>query len=140
MLSEGDDAPGFTAQRHDGEPFVFDPAGTTVLYFYPKDDTPGCTREACGFRDRFNRFEEAGVTLIGVSADTVESHERFREKHELPFTLLADPDHAIAEQYDVPVEDGYMARVTYLIRDGTIAMVYRDVNPEHHADEILEAV
>lgn len=137
MLSEGDTAPAFTAQRHDGEPFTFDPDGITVLYFYPKDDTPGCTKEACAFRDRFEAFQEAGVAVLGVSSDTVESHQRFREKHGLPFTLLADPDHAIAERYDVPVENGYTDRVTYLIRDGRIAKTYPDIDPETHAEEIL---
>lgn len=140
MLSEGDTAPGFTAQKHDGEPFTFEPDGVTVLYFYPKDDTPGCTTEACAFRDRFEELKAKSVTVIGVSADDAESHRRFREKHGLPFTLLADPDHTIADRYDVPVENGSTARITYLIKEGRIAKVYEDVDPEHHADELLEAL
>lgn len=140
MLSEGDVAPTFTAKRHDGGMFTFDGGGVTVLYFYPKDDTPGCTEEACAFRDRFDEFKAKDVTVLGVSTDTADSHAAFREKHDLPFTLLADPDHAIADLYDVPVEDGYMERVTYRIRDGVIKAVYRDVDPETHAEEILEAV
>lgn len=140
MLSEGATAPTFTAKQHDGDTFTFDGAGVTVLYFYPRDDTPGCTTEACSFRDRFDELTAKEVTVLGVSTDTVESHAAFRKKHDLPFILLADPDHAIADLYDVPVENGSMARVTYLIRDGVIETVYRDVDPDTHAAEILEDV
>ena len=111
----------------------------TVLYFYPKDDTPGCTREACAFRDRMDDYQGAGIKVYGVSLDSPESHRQFREKHNLNFPLLTDEGGRASEALGVLGERGYANRVTFLLdRDGTIARVYPEVSPETHADEILE--
>ncbi len=112
----------------------------TVLYFYPKDDTPGCTKEACAFRDRMNEYRGAGIRVYGVSLDPPESHRRFREKHRLGFPLLTDEGGKAAEALGVLRESRDKAeRVTFLLdADGRVAKVYPDVSPETHADEILE--
>jgi len=112
--------------------------GKTVLYFYPKDDTPGCTKEACAFRDDLTEFQKLGVKVYGVSTDDAESHRKFVEKYGLNFTLLADPDKKIARQYGVLSEKGYASRVTYLIENETIKHVWPQVNPEGHSREVLE--
>jgi thioredoxin-dependent peroxiredoxin len=112
----------------------------TVLYFYPKDDTSGCTKEACAFRDRMGDYERAGIQVYGVSLDSSESHRRFREKYHLNFPLLTDEGGRAAEALGVLREGGKKAnRVTFLLdADGRIARVYPKVSPETHADEILE--
>ncbi len=111
----------------------------TVLYFYPKDDTPGCTKEACAFRDRMGDYGEAGIKVYGVSLDSPESHREFREKYNLNFPLLTDEDGRAAEALGVLRENGAVAnRVTFLLApDGNVAKVYPEVSPETHADEIL---
>jgi peroxiredoxin Q/BCP len=112
----------------------------TVLYFYPKDDTPGCTKEACAFRDRMGDYARAGIRVYGVSLDSPESHRRFREKYGLNFPLLTDDGGHASETLGVLRENREMAnRVTFLLdADGRIARVYPEVSPETHADEILE--
>ena len=112
----------------------------TVLYFYPKDDTPGCTKEACAFRDRMGDYGEAGIKVYGVSLDSPESHREFREKYNLNFPLLTDEDGRAAEALGVLRDNGAVAnRVTFLLApDGNIAKVYPEVSPETHADEILD--
>ena len=112
----------------------------TVLYFYPKDDTPGCTKEACAFRDRMGDYGEAGIRVYGVSLDSPESHREFREKYNLNFPLLTDEDGRAAEALGVLRDNGEKAnRVTFLLDpDGNIAKVYPEVSPETHADEILD--
>jgi thioredoxin-dependent peroxiredoxin len=110
----------------------------TVLYFYPKDDTPGCTKEACSFRDRMGDYEGAGIQVFGVSLDSPESHRQFREKHNLNFPLLTDEDGRASEALGVLGDRGYANRVTFLLDlDGKIAKVYPEVSPETHADDIL---
>lgn len=110
----------------------------TVLYFYPKDDTPGCTKEACAFRDRMDDYAGADIKVFGVSLDSPESHREFREKHNLNFPLLTDKDGRASEALGVLGEKGYANRVTFLLAaDGEIARVYPEVSPETHADEIL---
>ena len=113
---------------------------TTVLYFYPKDDTPGCTKEACAFRDRMADYERAGIQVYGVSLDSPESHRRFREKYNLNFPLLTDEGGRAADALGVLREGGKRAnRVTFLLDPGgTISRVYPEVSPETHADEILQ--
>jgi peroxiredoxin Q/BCP len=119
-----------------------------VLYFYPKDDTPGCTKEACAFRDSYSRFQEAGAVVLGVSPDAVKSHDKFVNKFNLPFTLVADVDKQIAEAYGVWGEKTFMGRkylgvhrVTFLIGpDGRIKRVWPKVKPEEHAAEVLQAL
>ncbi len=121
---------------------------TVVLYFYPKDDTPGCTTEACNFRDDYSTYTQAGVTILGISPDTVKSHAKFKEKHRLPFPLLADEGHKVCEAYGVwgrkkmmgKEYDGVL-RTTFLIGpDGKITRVFENVNPTEHSKEILALV
>jgi peroxiredoxin Q/BCP len=119
-----------------------------VLYFYPKDDTPGCTTQACGLRDDFPKFESAGAVVLGVSPDSVDSHRAFRAKYNLPFQLLADSEHAVAEQYGVWKEKSmygrtYMGveRTTYVIDpQGQVAFVFERVKPATHADDVAAAL
>ncbi|MEY4583449.1 MAG: hypothetical protein RL701_8152 [Pseudomonadota bacterium] len=112
-----------------------------VVYFYPKDATPGCTREACSFRDTWARFSERGVQIFGVSRDNEASHTKFLKEHELPFPLVADDSGRIQKAYGVPDRLGMAARVTFLIdKSGRIARVWPDVDPGVHADEVLHAV
>ena len=111
----------------------------TILFFYPKDDTPGCTKEACAFRDRMGDYEQANIRVYGVSLDSPESHRRFREKYTLNFPLLTDENGRASEALGVLGERGSANRVTFLLAPGgSIAKVYPDVTPETHADEILE--
>ena len=112
-----------------------------VVYFYPKDDTPGCTKEACAFRDAFDAYVKAGVTIFGVSGDDAASHRAFRAKHALPFPLVADVDGAVQRAYGVRSRMGMPARVTFIVgRDGKIARVFPDVDPGVHAGEVLAAI
>src|SRR5437762_3835720 len=109
-----------------------------VLYFYPKDDTPGCTKEACDFRDAWTKLQKAGVAVFGVSTQDNTSHKAFAEKHKLPFSLLPDDKGELAAKYKVPVVDGKARRITYLIgKDGKIKHVWPKVTPVGHAAEIL---
>lgn len=143
----GTKAPGFKALDQDGVTrSLKDYAGKwVILYFYPKDDTPGCTKEACGFRDGFAKYKRAGIEVIGVSVDSVKKHAKFVEKYSLPFTLLSDEDKKIVEAYGVWGEKKFMGRtymgtnrVSYLINpEGKIVKVYDKVKPEEHADEVL---
>lgn len=140
MIEQGQEAPGFEALDQSGDPVSLSgfEGRKLVLYFYPKDDTPGCTTEACSFRDAIQRFEENGVAVVGVSADTVESHEAFAEKYGLEFPLLADHDREIIESYGVEGEFGNASRVTVVIdEDGIVERVYTDVDPDAHVEEIL---
>jgi thioredoxin-dependent peroxiredoxin len=147
-LQAGQPAPGFSLQADDGSTVSLgDLAGTTVaLYFYPRDDTSGCTAQACGFRDMQADYDAAGVRVIGVSPDPVTSHVRFRDKHGLPFTLLSDPEHTAAEAYGVWVQKSmygrtYMGveRSTFLIGpDGVIREALYKVTPKGHAASLLE--
>jgi peroxiredoxin Q/BCP len=119
-----------------------------VLYFYPKDDTPGCTTQACGIRDAWGEFERSGAVVLGVSPDDAASHVKFKQKYDLPFTLLADPDHTTAEAYGVWVEKSmygktYMGveRSTFVIdAAGILTRVMRKVQPDAHADDVLAAL
>jgi len=111
-----------------------------VVYFYPKDETPGCTKEACAFRDVYTRFSAQGITIFGVSRDSEASHTEFRQKHELPFPLVADESGAIQAAYGVPSRLGMAARVSFLIDGhGRVARIWPDVDPAVHADEVLAA-
>jgi thioredoxin-dependent peroxiredoxin len=149
-LKEGDKAPEFIATTSTGEKLSLkDLRGKpVVLYFYPKDDTPGCTVQACGIRDSYGDFKLAGAVVLGVSPDPVKSHLKFIEKHRLPFTLLADEDKSIAQAYGVWGEKSFMGRkymgnhrVTFLIDgQGRIAKIWPAVKPETHAGEVLDAI
>jgi thioredoxin-dependent peroxiredoxin len=146
-LKEGDKAPAFTvATSGGGKISLADYKGQNViLYFYPKDDTPGCTKEACAFRDHFADFEKKGAVVLGVSTDPVKSHDKFVEKFKLPFTLLADEEKKIVEAYGVWGQKSFMGRkymgthrVTFLIGpEGKIKKIWPTVKPEEHAEEVL---
>ena len=149
MLQEGDEAPDFFVKDQDGADVkLSDFRGSkVVLYFYPKDDTPGCTKEACSLRDGFSTFEEKDIKILGVSTDDEKSHRKFISKYQLPFTLLADTDHRIADAYDSYGEKQFMGktytgvlRKTFLIDEtGKIKKVFDKVKVDEHADEVLEA-
>ncbi len=150
MPKIGDLAPAFTATATDGSTIrLGDFAGKwVVLYFYPKDDTPGCTKEACGFRDVFSQIQKKGAVVLGVSADSAKSHAKFTEKFKLPFPLLADEDREIVRAYGVWGEKTFMGRnyfgihrVTFLIGpDRRVRVVWPKVKAEEHAAEVLAAL
>jgi peroxiredoxin Q/BCP len=150
FLEPGTKAPTFTLKSDSGQSVkLSDYKGKpVVLYFYPKDDTPGCTREACAFRDLKSEMEKAGAIVLGVSPDTVEMHGKFRDKYGLNFPLLADPDHAVAEKYGAWREKNMygkksmgIQRSTYLIApDGKIARVWKKVNVDGHDAAVLAAI
>ncbi|WP_437685371.1 peroxiredoxin [Sorangium sp. So ce176] len=141
LLPIGAPAPDvFAADQHGAIQRLSDQRGrAVVVYFYPKDGTPGCTEEACAFRDAWDRFKQANVQVLGVSSDTRESHEAFATEHRLPFPILVDTDHTWATAFGVPMRLGTVARVTFLIDpDGKIAKVYPDVDPGVHAEDVLK--
>jgi peroxiredoxin Q/BCP len=150
VVEEGKPAPDFELTSDTGERVkLSDFRGKpVVLYFYPKDDTPGCTTQACGIRDEYGEFEKRGAVVLGVSPDTEESHVKFREKYELPFTLLADPEHEVAEQYGVWGERKFagktymgITRSTFVIdAEGKVTRTMRGVKPDTHAEKVLAAL
>jgi thioredoxin-dependent peroxiredoxin len=150
MVEEGKPAPDFELTSDSGEHVkLSDYRGkTVVLYFYPKDDTPGCTTQACGIRDVYADFRGRGAVVLGVSPDDEASHVKFREKYSLPFTLLADPGHEVAEEYGVWKERNMygkksmgIERSTFVIdADGNVAKAMRRVKPETHAADVLAAL
>lgn len=138
-LAVGTDAPAFTTKDTNGNTVsLSDFAGkTVVLYFYPKDDTPGCTKQACSFRDAKDKYVSKGIVVLGVSADDEVAHQAFTSKYSLNFPLLADTDKSIIKAYDVD-GGGYAKRVTYIIdADGKITHVDTNVNTPTHADDVL---
>lgn len=147
MIGVGDPAPTFTLASADGDTVSLESlrGHPVVLYFYPKDDTPGCTRQACALRDSWDEFGKAGATVLGVSPDSAGSHARFRDKYSLPFPLLADEDHAVAEAYGAWGEKTRYGKTSMgLIRsgfvidaDGNLAAVKRNVNADRHRDWAL---
>jgi thioredoxin-dependent peroxiredoxin len=149
-LKEGDPAPDFTAPASNGGTVsLSDFKGKhVVLYFYPRDDTPGCTKEACGFRDAYDKFKKAGAVVLGVSIDPVKAHDKFISKFKLPFTLVADEDKSIVEKYGVWGQKSFMGRkymgthrVTFLIDPhGRIKKIWPTVKPEAHSAEVLAAL
>jgi thioredoxin-dependent peroxiredoxin len=149
MIREGDKAPDFTLPDQDGrEVSLEDFSGRTlVLYFYPRADTPGCTTQACGIRDRAADYEAAGAVVVGVSPDSVEAIKRFHGGQSLNFTLLADSDHAVAERYGTWVEKNMYGRKSWGVQrstfvidgDGTVTRVFPKVSPKTHDDVVLAA-
>ncbi len=144
-LKEGQPAPAISAPDQDGKAISlaeFKGKANVVLYFYPKDDTPGCTKEACSFRDGYATLQKTGAVILGVSADDVKSHKAFAEKFHLPFSLLADPDKKIIDAYGVrmPVF-GIAKRVTFVIdKGGVIRKIFLGVDPKGHDQEVLAAL
>jgi len=148
-IKEGGKAPEFTAPDANGNEIrLKDLRGKkVVLYFYPKDDTPGCTKEACAFRDSFAKFKKRGIEVVGVSLDSEKSHQKFAKKFDLPFTLLADIDRSVSEKYGTYGKKKFMGREymgvhrrTFLIDEqGKIKKIFEKVKPETHAEEVLAA-
>jgi thioredoxin-dependent peroxiredoxin len=149
VLREGDKAPDFTVHDAEGNTVKLKNfrGKKVVLYFYPKDDTPGCTKEACAFRDSFAQFKRRGIEVLGVSLDNEASHKKFAAKYKLPFTLLADTDRKISEAYGTYGEKKFMGRTymgnhrtTFLIDEkGKIKKIFDKVKPDDHAEQVLEA-
>jgi peroxiredoxin Q/BCP len=149
MLKEGSAAPAFKTTDGEGNEFrLKDLRGQkVVLYFYPKDDTPGCTKEACSFRDAFADFEKSGIKVLGISPDNERAHKKFAQKYKLPFTLLTDADHSISEAYGSYGEKKFMGRTymgvkrtTFLIDEkGKIKRIFEKVKPDEHAQEVFAA-
>jgi peroxiredoxin Q/BCP len=138
-IAVGKPPPDFTATAHDGT--VVHLAALTgkpvVIYFYPKDETPGCTKEACSFRDAWDDLSKKGVVMIGISGDDDASHKKFAEHHKLPFLLVSDPDGKIAKQFGVPFTAGFAGRQTFVIdASGNVKKIYRSVDVTSHAKEI----
>jgi len=150
MLQEGAPAPEFELESDEGATVrLSDLRGKpVVLYFYPKDDTPGCTKQACGFRDAYGEYQQRGAVVLGVSPDDVASHVKFKEKYGLPFTLLADPGHEVAERYGTWGEKSFagkkymgIIRSTFVIDpEGKVARAMYGVNAERNPDEVLAAL
>jgi peroxiredoxin Q/BCP len=150
MIAEGSPAPDFELTSDSGERIRLSQlrGRPVVLYFYPKDDTPGCTKEACEFRDAYDEFRERGADVLGVSPDTEASHAKFKAKHELPFTLLADPEHEVAEAYGVWTERSMygrkfigIKRSTFVIdADGNVAKAMLGIRPAGHAAQVLKSL
>ncbi|MER3603262.1 MAG: thioredoxin-dependent thiol peroxidase [Thermus sp.] len=150
MVDVGERAPDFALPDQEGRVHRLSEykGRWVVLYFYPKDDTPGCTRQACGIRDAWQEIEQQEAVVLGVSPDPPDSHQRFKAKYGLPFTLLSDAEHAVAEAYGVWVEKTMygkkrmgIERSTFVIApDGTVRKALRRINPDTHADEVLAAL
>lgn len=139
MLSVGDPTPKLSATGHEGTQLDLGALDKpTLVYFYPRDGTPGCTKEACAIRDIWNEYEAAGVLVVGVSTDDKTSHEKFAAEHELPFPLVADTDESWAKAFGVSVRAGYSQRVSFLLdAEGKVAKTYPGVDPGVHAAEVL---
>ncbi len=150
MVEEGSQAPDFELKSDAGEPVKLSQfrGRPVVLYFYSRDDTPGCTKEACAFRDSYDEYLSRDAVILGVSRDGEESHQKFKQKYDLPFTLLSDPDHEVAEAYGVWAEKSMygrksmgIVRSTFVIAaDGTIARAMRGIKVPGHSDKVLEAL
>jgi peroxiredoxin Q/BCP len=150
VVEEGSQAPDFELKSDAGETMKLSQfrGRPVVLYFYPRDDTPGCTKEACSFRDSYDEYLARDAVILGVSRDGEESHRKFKEKYDLPFTLLSDPDHEVAEAYGVWAEKSMygrksmgIVRSTFVIApDGTVARAMRGIKVPGHSDKVLEAL
>jgi len=150
MLSVGEKAPAFELDNHRGETISLSAVDGeySVVYFYPRADTPGCTTEAKSFRDQFEKFEQRGITVFGISDDPIEDLAAFAEKHDLPFDLLSDPDGEVGRAYDSYGEKNMFGRTfdgvfrnTYIVDpEGSIARGFEGVSPADHADEVLDAI
>lgn len=142
-LEVGDEAPVLTATAHDGSAVdlgsVYS-SGPVLVYFYPKADTPGCTKQACSIRDDYEAIREAGLTVYGVSTDTVEAQKAFREKYRLPFTLLADPGRELVEAFGVPSMGQFAKRQAFLVKDGRIAWRDLSASTSRQAEDVLKVV
>ena len=137
VRSNGQPVPDVSARNQDGETVSIDGTSPTVLYFYPRDDTPGCSIEARQFQRELAGFDDAGVTVYGISTDGVDSHASFCAAEGLEFDLLADPDGDLAEAFDVALRGGAATRTTFVLDDGVVQRVYENVDPDGHARTVL---
>ncbi len=140
-VKEGDKFPDFRLKADDGKEIsLSDLKGKkSIVYFYPKDNTPGCTKEACSFRDNINSFKSLGIPVFGISVDNIESHKKFKSKYSIPFTLLSDSDKKIVTELGIKSISGVASRVTFILdENGKILKIYPKVSPDKHAEEILE--
>lgn len=137
MIEEGERLPEFKVENQEGEEVRSSDIEDAVIYFYPKADTPGCTKEACSFRDSIQQLEDAGVTVYGISVDTVEDQKAFHEKYGLGFDLLADRDGSVAEKFGV-LDGKYADRTTFVVKDGRVEKVFGDVDPEEHVSRVID--
>ncbi|EFD92653.1 MAG: alkyl hydroperoxide reductase/ Thiol specific antioxidant/ Mal allergen [Candidatus Parvarchaeum acidophilus ARMAN-5] len=141
QIKEGDEFPDFNLKSDDDKTVsLLDIKGKeSIIYFYPKDDTPGCTKEACSFRDNINSFKSLGIPIFGISVDSVESHKKFKQKYSIPFTLLSDKDKTLISKLGIKTLIGIASRVTFVLdKDAKIKKIYPKVSPDGHAEEILE--
>ena len=138
MVEEGEPLPSFELKGQDEGTVSSDSIRDALVYFYPKADTPGCTKEACNFRDSIKELEAAGIDVYGVSTDKVAAVKKFHEKYDLNFDLLADPEGEVAEKFGVLKDTGRAERTTFLVRDGVIEKVFRKVSPSKHIEEVLD--
>ena len=140
-VKEGDKFPDFRLKADDGKEIsLSDLKGKkSIVYFYPKDNTPGCTKEACSFRDNINSFKSLGIPVFGIRVDNIESHKKFKSKYSIPFTLLSDSDKKIVTELGIKSISGVASRVTFILdENGKILKIYPKVSPDKHAEEILE--
>jgi len=141
-LKQGDKAPDFSLSSDEGNTVKlsdFEGKSIIILYFYPKDKTPGCTKEACNFRDNLEKFDELGAKVLGVSVDDIDSHRSFKEKENLNFTLLADSEKKVTKKYGVLNKFGIASRVTFVIdKQGIVKKIYEKVDPANNYKELLE--
>jgi thioredoxin-dependent peroxiredoxin len=144
-MKQGNKAPSFALKDQDGKLHKLSDYKKVILYFYPKDDTPGCTKEACSFRDGYAQIRKKGFTIFGVSVDDEKSHKKFAEKYSLPFTLLSDVNKEVVNKYGVWGEKSFMGkrymgifRTTFIIVDGKIKKIFENVKPDEHFEEVLK--
>lgn len=138
VLSEGSKLPAFELEDHEGRVVNSEQIEDALIYFYPKANTPGCTEEACSFRDSIERLEAEGLEVYGVSTDSSETQRRFHDEYDLNFPLLADPDGEVAEKFGVLKPTGFAERTTFIVRDGRVEKIFRKVSPAEHIDEVLD--
>lgn len=140
MLEQGESLPEFEIQNHEGQKVKSSDVKDAIIYFYPKAGTPGCTKEACNFRDNIKQLEKAGITVCGVSTDSVEAQKKFHESQNLNFDLLADKDKELTEGFGVKSKLGTAKRVTFVVKDGKVEKVFDNVSPSDHIEEVLEYI
>ncbi|MFB6190902.1 MAG: peroxiredoxin [Candidatus Nanohaloarchaea archaeon] len=137
MLQVGDEVPEFEVENQDGVTVREADIEDAIVYFYPKAGTPGCTKEACSFSDSIQEFEDAGIAVYGVSVDSVEDQKAFHDEYDIGFDLLADEEGKVAEKFGV-LHGDVAERTTFLVREGKVEKVFRDVDPEEHVGEVIE--
>lgn len=138
MIEEGESIPDFEVKNNEGKKISSEDIKHAIIYFYPKADTPGCTKEACNFRDSISRLEGLELDVYGVSTDSVKDQKSFHDKNDLNFDLLADEKGLVSEKFGALQDSGYAGRITFVVGDGKIVKVFRKVDPEDHLDELMD--